>query len=74
MKPELKKLAGLFSERFRASTCAACGKEFTCGASLRGCWCSEVTLNDETRDALKSTYHDCLCRDCLIKVAQSGGK
>ncbi len=71
MKSELKKIAGLFSERMRASTCEACGKEFSCGASLKGCWCSEVTLSDETRANLKATYHDCLCRECLEKAQPS---
>ena len=37
--------------------------------SLRGCWCSEIELTDETRASLKSCYSDCLCRDCLEKAA-----
>ena len=74
MKTELKKLAGLFSERMRASKCEACGKEFTCGASLKGCWCSEVVVSDETRANLKAAYQDCLCRECLEKAAQSDGR
>ena len=70
MKTELKKLAGLFSERIRVSKCEACGKEFSCGASLKGCWCSEINLSDEARANLKSSYRDCLCRECLEKTAQ----
>ena len=70
MKAELRKLAGLFSERLRQpSVCAACGGEFSCGASLRGCWCSEVKVSDATRAELSSRYRGCLCRDCLERVA-----
>ena len=71
MKRELRKLAGLFSERLRTSTCEACNSEFECGASLSGCWCSEVRLTDEARARLKSSYRDCLCPDCLAKAAET---
>jgi Cysteine-rich CWC len=47
--------------------CAACGNDFVCGVSLKGCWCSEIELNDEIRAKLKTQYSDCLCRDCLEK-------
>lgn len=70
MKAELRKLAGLFSERLRQpSVCARCGSEFSCGASLRGCWCSEIKVSDATRADLSSRYRGCLCRDCLERVA-----
>ena len=69
MKRELRKLAGLFSERLRTSTCEACNSEFECGASLHGCWCSEITLSADERELLKSKYRDCLCRDCLMKLS-----
>jgi len=49
----------------RRQVCEACGNEFSCGASLRGCWCGEIALSGETRADLKSRYRDCLCRDCL---------
>jgi hypothetical protein len=45
--------------------CEACGKDFVCGASLKGCWCSEIKLDDEARAELRSSYKDCLCRECL---------
>ena len=48
-----------------ATTCEACGKEFTCGASLAGCWCTELKLSDEARAELRSRYSNCLCRECL---------
>jgi hypothetical protein len=53
----------------RERVCEACGNEFVCGASLRGCWCSEINLSDATRAELKSLYRDCLCRGCLEKVS-----
>ena len=45
--------------------CEACGGEFICGASLAGCWCSEIQLTDEIRRDLRARYSDCLCRQCL---------
>ncbi|MCU1265265.1 MAG: hypothetical protein JWM21_1583 [Acidobacteria bacterium] len=49
-------------------TCEACGKDFTCGASLAGCWCTELKLSDEARADLRSRYQNCLCRECLEKL------
>jgi len=49
--------------------CEACGNEFVCGASLKGCWCSEVPLNKDDRSTLKAKFSDCLCKDCLEKQA-----
>ena len=57
----------------RTVKCEACGNNFTCGASLKGCWCAEIKLTDQHRDAMKAQYSDCLCRDCLEKqIAHSG--
>jgi hypothetical protein len=53
-----------------AAVCESCGHPFTCGATLKGCWCSEIKLSDETRAQLKSSYRNCLCRDCLEKLRQ----
>jgi len=61
-----KALSGTLS---RERVCESCGKEFSCGASLRGCWCSEVNLSDTTRTELRGLYKDCLCRECLEKVS-----
>ncbi|MEO6393089.1 MAG: cysteine-rich CWC family protein [Pyrinomonadaceae bacterium] len=52
-----------------ASVCEACGEEFTCGASLAGCWCTELKLTDEAQAALREKYQQCLCRPCLEKYA-----
>lgn len=55
----------------RQLTCECCGDTFTCGASLKGCWCAEIQLTDEVRAELRSRYSDCLCRNCLEKFAGS---
>jgi hypothetical protein len=47
--------------------CESCGQPFSCGLSLKGCWCSEVSLTAETRVELRERFKDCLCRDCLEK-------
>jgi hypothetical protein len=66
----LGQLAQLITSGSAAATCEACGKPFTCGATLKGCWCSEIKLSDETRAELKSSYRNCLCRECLEKLEQ----
>jgi len=52
----------------RPLQCEACGENFTCGASLSGCWCGEIKLSDEARAELRAKYKDCLCRRCLEKA------
>lgn len=69
MTSRLRKLAGIISPSIAGpSVCPACGNEFSCGFSLRGCWCSEISLSDEMRAELKSRYRDCLCRNCLERL------
>ena len=71
MKPE--KILGLFSEKFKSkSVCESCGNEFTCGATLKGCWCMKVDLTDEIRNEMRSKFKDCLCADCLDKISAGG--
>ncbi|PYS21620.1 MAG: hypothetical protein DMF72_16820 [Acidobacteria bacterium] len=71
MTSRLRKLAAIISPGIAGpSICEACGNEFSCGASLRGCWCSEITLSDEARAELKSSYRNCLCRSCLERLAE----
>lgn len=53
-----------------AARCEACGGEFTCGATLAGCWCSEIKLSDEVRAELRERYARCLCRACLEQFAE----
>lgn len=70
MNDQIRRLAAAISPRLAgAVACEACGKDFSCGASLRGCWCSEVELSDETRAELKARYRDCLCRECLERLS-----
>src|SRR5215470_14621791 len=65
---KLKKALGFVSLKYKdPSVCESCGNEFTCGATIRGCWCTEVKLTDETRKELRSKFKDCLCRNCLEK-------
>jgi hypothetical protein len=48
----------------RRLACSGCGTEFTC--SLAGpCWCAEETA----RLPMPVDGGDCLCRDCLRKIA-----
>ena len=35
------------------------------GAALKGCWCVEIKLSEETRRKLKENFRACLCRNCL---------
>jgi hypothetical protein len=67
---KLKTALGFISEKYKEpSVCEACGEEFTCGATVMGCWCTELELTDEARAELKSKYRECLCRKCLEKTA-----
>ncbi|HWT02347.1 MAG TPA: cysteine-rich CWC family protein [Pyrinomonadaceae bacterium] len=52
------------------SVCEACGREFTCGAALAGCWCQEIKLSEEARSRLRARYERCLCRACLENYAE----
>lgn len=54
---------------WRRETCDACGDEFRCGATLKGCWCSELTLSAEIRADLQERFTGCLCRGCLERFA-----
>jgi hypothetical protein len=68
---KVSKLIGVFAPQFREpSTCEACGARFTCGATLGGCWCSEVETSAEVRAELRGAYARCLCRDCLEAFAR----
>lgn len=67
---KLKTALGLISEKYKdPSVCEECGEEFTCGATVMGCWCTELKLTDEARAKLKSKYQKCLCRNCLGKYS-----
>ncbi len=67
---KLRELTGYIYPQLREpSTCEACGDAFTCGATLKGCWCSEVKLSDTARAELRARYRRCLCRTCLERFA-----
>ena len=51
------------------STCEGCGGEFTCGATLTGCWCMDVKLTADARANLRARYKACVCRACLEREA-----
>ncbi|HZE72576.1 MAG TPA: cysteine-rich CWC family protein [Pyrinomonadaceae bacterium] len=69
MNKTLKAMAVLISDRWKEpSVCEACGNDFTCGATLSGCWCSDVKLTPDERNQLQNRYKNCLCRTCLEKV------
>lgn len=68
---KLRSVTGFFLPILKeASVCEACGGEFVCGASMRGCWCTEIKLTDEMRADLKSKYKGCLCRKCLEELQE----
>jgi hypothetical protein len=69
-----RKLAVLVSPRpvCEASVCESCGAEFSCGASLEGCWCSELKLSEAARAELRTRFSRCLCRACLERYASKG--
>lgn len=67
---KVKKTLGLISEKYKEpSTCESCGNDFTCGATIKGCWCMNVKLTDENREELKSKFKNCLCQNCLEKLS-----
>ena len=75
MSTRLKRFAAVISTRWREpSTCEACGSQFTCGATLAGCWCSEIKLSARQRDELKDRYRSCLCSECLRSIASGSGE
>jgi Cysteine-rich CWC len=75
MTTTLKRFAAVISPRWREpSTCEACGNQFTCGATLAGCWCAEIKLSNETRAELKGRYNSCLCKECLLAAGSGSDK
>lgn len=72
---KLSRIAQFIDTSLRpSSVCESCGDEFTCGASLAGCWCSEIKLGDSVRARLRERYKGCLCRACLEKFAGNEGE
>lgn len=72
MRETLNRLSNALSHALtRERRCEACGNEFSCGASLKGCWCAEIELPDAARRELRGLYRDCLCRTCLEKASRA---
>lgn len=50
----------------RQLSCPRCGTPFLCTPEdIVHCQCNTVILSDETRQFLKKTTYDCLCKTCL---------
>ena len=72
---KLNTLVGFFvPSRKEPETCRSCQQPFICGASITGCWCTQLKLTDETRASLRAKYTGCLCRSCLEKAASANIK
>jgi len=70
----IRKALSLFSPEYKdSSVCESCGDEFTCGVSIRGCWCTEISVSEDVRRELKKQFKKCLCRNCLVNTAAAGG-
>ena len=51
--------------------CESCGEPFVCGASLKGCWCTDVEVTESTRQTLRDKFANCVCRTCLEKAERA---
>ena len=68
---KLRTLVAYLSPRWREpEACEACGQPFVCGATLAGCWCTEIKLSETTRAEMRAQYQRCLCRACLEGFAK----
>ena len=66
----VRRALALVSLRWRTpSPCEGCGNDFTCGASLTGCWCLQLKLGEVARAGLREKYTKCVCRVCLESTA-----
>jgi hypothetical protein len=52
----------------RPQQCESCGQPFVCELGIKGCWCGEVQVSEQTRQMVRSKYKNCLCRSCLEKA------
>ncbi len=50
--------------------CPICKAEFDCyPEDISKCHCSKVSLSKAAKEAIAKEYKDCLCNDCLKKMA-----
>jgi hypothetical protein len=58
-------------------TCPRCKTVFECRVgSILQCQCQQVTLTEDERAFINTTYRECLCANCLIimqKIYNSHG-
>jgi hypothetical protein len=55
----------------RRLACSGCGTVFSCSISDT-CWCMDESVRLPMPVAGKDGNQDCLCRDCLRKMAEQG--
>ncbi len=48
--------------------CLRCGEPFSCQQEA-GCWCATMRLDPATLAELRTRFSDCLCEDCLRRLA-----
>jgi hypothetical protein len=71
----LRRLLSVISPRYREPVkCEGCGADFTCGASLGGCWCMKVEVSREARAELRTQFNACVCRECLEKAQRTASQ
>ena len=51
-----------------SKTCEHCGRSFECGGYQ--CWCGQIGITERQMDWIATRFEDCLCRECLEKVAR----
>jgi Cysteine-rich CWC len=52
--------------------CEKCHTFFNCRADdIAACHCSAVKLSKAQMDRIAARWNGCLCRDCLVEIAQS---
>lgn len=56
-------------------TCPLCGVKFICRHdNITECQCSKIRLSNEDMAYIKSKFANCLCIDCLRKIAEERKK
>lgn len=52
----------------KSNNCESCGNDFACEIGVKGCWCSQIKISDETKKYLRQNFKLCLCRGCLERI------
>jgi hypothetical protein len=53
----------------RELQCELCGAQFECGMGGLDCWCANIRLTAENLATLRQLAKDCVCPECLTKLA-----